>query len=98
MANPFAKTRDVENPYAIYKGYIDGIGEIQISSLRRFFSIKENLKVVKELANFLNIKNEIINSSGKLKKFSFMITGKLQNMSRAEAKSTIEKTSGKILS
>ena len=77
---------------------IDGIGEIQISSLRRFFSIKENLKVVKELANFLNIKNEIINSSGKLKKFSFMITGKLQNMSRAEAKSTIEKNSGKILS
>ncbi len=77
---------------------IDGIGEIQIASLRRFFSIKENLKVVKELAKFLNIKNEVINNSGKLKKLSFMITGKLQNMSRAEAKSTIEKNSGKILS
>ncbi len=77
---------------------IDGIGEIQISSIRKFFSIKENLKVVKELSNLLNIQNETINSSGKLKNFSFMITGKLNNMSRAEAKSIIEKNSGKILS
>jgi hypothetical protein len=36
MANPFAKTRDVDNPYAIYKGYIDGIGEIEIRVLRRY--------------------------------------------------------------
>jgi hypothetical protein len=36
MANPFAKTRDVENPYAIYKGYIDGIGEIEIRVLKRY--------------------------------------------------------------
>ena len=77
---------------------IDGIGEIQISSIRKFFSIKENLKVVKELSNLLNIQNETVNSSGKLKNFSFMITGKLNNMSRAEAKSIIEKNSGKILS
>ena len=77
---------------------IDGIGEIQISSIRKFFSIKENLKVVKELSNLLNIQNETINNFGKLKNFSFMITGKLDNMSRAEAKSIIEKNSGKILS
>ncbi len=77
---------------------IDGIGEIQISSIKKFFSIKENLKVVKELSNFLNVENETSNNSGKLKNFSFMITGKLENMSRAEAKSIIEKNSGKILS
>jgi NAD-dependent DNA ligase (contains BRCT domain type II) len=77
---------------------IDGIGEIQISSIKKFFSIKENLTVVKELSFYLNIKNEVINNSGKLKNLSFMITGKLQSISRAEIKSIIEKNSGKILS
>ena len=77
---------------------IDGIGEIQISSIKKFFSIKENLKVVLDLSNYLNIENETSNNLGKLKNFSFMITGKLENMSRAEAKSIIEKNSGKILS
>ncbi len=77
---------------------IDGIGEIQIMSIKKFFLVKENLKVVKDLSNFLNIENEISNNSGKLKSLSFMITGKFENMSRAEAKTVIEKNSGKILS
>ncbi len=77
---------------------IDGIGEIQISSIKKFFSIKENLLVLKELSNYLTIKNEIANDKGKLKDLNFMITGKLNNMSRAEVKSIIEKNSGKILS
>tara|TARA_Y100000590_G_scaffold282886_1_gene318222 strand:- start:607 stop:2628 length:2022 start_codon:yes stop_codon:yes gene_type:complete len=77
---------------------IDGIGEIQISSFKKFFSIKENLKVVKDLSNCLNVNNEEINNLGKLKNFSFLITGKLESMSRAEVKSIIEKNSGKMLS
>ncbi len=77
---------------------IDGIGEIQISSIKNFFSIKENLKVIKELSNHLNIQNEEIYKDGKLKNLSFLITGKLEDMSRAEVKSIIEKNSGKILS
>ena len=35
---------------------------------------------------------------GKLKNKSFLITGKLQNMSRSEAKEKIENNSGKIVS
>tara|TARA_Y100001970_G_scaffold260043_1_gene341699 strand:- start:6544 stop:8565 length:2022 start_codon:yes stop_codon:yes gene_type:complete len=77
---------------------IDGIGEIQISSIKKFFSTKENLKVIKELSNFLNIEEETMNETGKLTNLSFMITGKLESMSRAEVKSIIEKNSGKILS
>ena len=56
------------------------------------------MKVVKDLSNCLNIDNEVINNLGKLKNFSFLITGKLESMSRAEVKSIIEKNSGKILS
>ena len=94
-----------ENFFKIDKKYdfqtfinIDGIGEIQISSLRNFFLLKENIKVVRELSNYLNIENETVNNSGKLKNFCFLITGKLENMSRAEVKAIIEKNAGKILS
>jgi len=77
---------------------IDGIGEIQILSIKKFFSKNENLEVVKELSKFLDIQNEIVNKSGKLNNLNFMITGKLEKMSRAEAKTIIENNSGKILS
>ena len=94
-----------ENFIKINKNYnfktflsIDGIGEIQISSIRKFFSMKENLKVIKELSDLLDIYEEKTQETGKLNKLCFMITGKLDNMSRAEAKSIIEKNSGKILS
>ncbi len=95
----------IENFIKIDKNYdfssfenIDGIGEIQISSIKKFFLIKENLKVVKDLSKFLNIKTEVTNENGKFKNLNFMITGKLENMSRAEAKSIIEKNSGRIVS
>ena len=37
-------------------------------------------------------------TAGKLKNKTFMITGKLENISRAEAKSLIEKNAGRIVS
>ena len=39
-----------------------------------------------------------INKNGLLKDKTFMLTGKLDGMSRAEAKSLIEQNSGKIIS
>ena len=66
--------------------------------MKKFFSIKENLKVIRELSNNLNIINEVLNENGRLKNLSFLITGRIENMSRAEIKSIIEKNSGRILS
>ncbi len=77
---------------------IDGIGETQITSLKNFFINKNNLKVVNELFAIMNIKNIKQNNEGKLRNKSFMFTGKLTNISRAEAKSLTEQNSGKILS
>ena len=77
---------------------IDGIGETQIKSLKNFFSNKTNKKIINELKNILKISRSLIKKEGKLLNKTFLITGKLNNMSRAEAKSTIEKNSGKILS
>ncbi len=77
---------------------IDGIGETQIKSLKNFFSEKSNINIVIELSSILSIENHKINKNGILKGKSFMFTGKLNGISRAEAKSLIEKNSGKTLS
>ena len=78
---------------------IDGIGETQVNSIKNFFSNKVNLKVLDELQNILNIKDKSIDKkNGILKKQTFMITGKLNKISRAEAKSLIEENSGTIVS
>ena len=78
---------------------IDGIGETQINSIKNFFSNKTNLEVLKKLEKILKIQNSIaLTKDGPLKDKSFMITGKLNGISRAEAKSLIEKKSGTIIS
>ena len=78
---------------------IDGIGETQIKSIENFFSNKINLQILSELKKILKISNAAtINQSGILKNKTFMLTGKLREMSRAEAKSLIEQNSGKIIS
>ena len=77
---------------------IDGIGETQINSLQKFFSNQLNIDVLEDLKKILNIQNENLNKSGILKNKTFMFTGKLIGISRAEAKSLIEKNSGTTLS
>ena len=78
---------------------IDGIGVTQIQSIKKFFLNKTNLIVLFELNKNLSIKNMLsINNDGLLKNKTFLITGKLNGISRAEAKSLIEKNSGKIIS
>ena len=78
---------------------IDGIGETQIKSLKKFFLNVTNLKVINDLHKILKINNAIENKKdGILNNKTFMFTGKLQGISRAEAKSLIEKSSGTIIS
>ena len=78
---------------------MDGIGETQIKSIKDFFSNKKNYQIVFELHKILKIKDaQIIKADGKLKNKTFMLTGKLLNMSRSEAKSLIENNSGYVVS
>ncbi len=78
---------------------IDGIGPTQIQSIKNFFLNKANLNVLFKLNRNLLIKNVIAtNNDGLLKNKTFMLTGKLYGISRAEAKSLIEQNSGKIIS
>ncbi len=77
---------------------IDGIGDTQISSLKKYFDNNTNLKVIEKLSSILIISSIKLNKKGKLSNNTFMFTGKLLNMSRAEAKSLIEKNSGSVVS
>ncbi len=88
-----------ENKYIDHLLNIDGIGPTQIQSIRNFFLNKTNLNIISELSKDLSIANVLpINNEGMLKNKTFMLTGKLNGISRAEAKSLIEQNSGKIIS
>jgi DNA ligase (NAD+) len=78
---------------------IDGIGETQIQSIKKFFSLKINRLILKELDQLLQIESlKKITNDGLLKGKTFMFTGKLLNISRSEAKNLIEKNSGSLVS
>ena len=78
---------------------IDGIGETQISSIKNFFLNTVNVTVLNELNKILDIKDaKLKKTNGLLNNKTFMLTGKLEGMSRAEAKSLIEENSGSIVS
>tara|TARA_B100000902_G_C26881728_1_gene702966 strand:- start:94 stop:693 length:600 start_codon:yes stop_codon:yes gene_type:complete len=78
---------------------IDGMGETQINSMKSFFSNQTNLKVIKDLSKLISIEDNVnFKKNGPLKNKAFMFTGKLKDISRAEAKSLIENNSGSIVS
>jgi DNA ligase (NAD+) len=87
-----------ENKYIDDLSNIDGIGPTQIQSIKKFFLNKTNLKVLNELNKKISVLSVVSsNDNGLLKNKTFMLTGKLNNISRIEAKSLIEKNSGKII-
>jgi DNA ligase (NAD+) len=78
---------------------VDGIGETQVNSIKNFFSNKVNTSILIELGEILNIRDRLIEKKdGLLKNRTFMLTGKLNGISRAEAKSLIEENSGTTVS
>ena len=78
---------------------IDGIGETQLKSVNNFFNNEVNLNILEELQKILIIRNATnIDKNGLLKEKTFMVTGKLNGISRAEAKSLIEENSGTSVS
>ncbi|MDC0326815.1 NAD-dependent DNA ligase LigA, partial [Candidatus Pelagibacter sp.] len=78
---------------------IDGIGQTQLNSIKSFFKNDDNLIILNELKRILIIKDATIqNKNGLLKDKTFMLTGKLIGISRAEAKSLIEENSGTSVS
>ena len=93
----FKKLSNGENK--IYKDLIqlDGIGETQLSSLKKFFDNKINNYVFLSLISILGISDFIHSNQGKFNNQTFMFTGGMSKMSRSEAKKIIENEGGKVL-
>ena len=88
-----SNNKNIDNLYNI-----NGIGNTQIQSITKFFLNKTNLNVLSKLEKNLKIQNMVlIDNKGLLNNKTFMLTGKLNGVSRAEAKSLIEQNSGKII-
>jgi DNA ligase (NAD+) len=78
---------------------IDGIGKTQLQSIKNFFNNKVNLNILKDLQKILEIKDVVTkDKNGLLNEKTFMVTGKLNGISRAEVKSLIEENSGSSVS
>tara|TARA_B110000459_G_scaffold200253_1_gene248415 strand:- start:250 stop:753 length:504 start_codon:yes stop_codon:yes gene_type:complete len=96
-ADNFFRLSDSKNIESLLN--IDGIGSTQILSIKKFFLNKTNINVLTDLEKNLKIERIVLTSNlGVLNNKTFMLTGKLNGISRAEAKSLIEKNSGKIIS
>ena len=78
---------------------IDGIGETQVTSIKNFFSNSTNLEILNELEKILVINDAVSKiKKGLLKGKTFLVTGKLNGISRAEVKSLIEDNAGTTVS
>ena len=78
---------------------IDGIGNSQTESLKKFFSNNQNLKITLKLINILNIKNyKYLKNKTPISGKLIMCTGGFVNKSRSELKSLAEGMGAKIVS
>lgn len=75
------------------------VGEVMAESIISFIKSPEVIKLIEELKN-LGVEPYWVEEKieGPLKNLSFVITGKLPDISREEAKNKIERAGGKVLS
>ena len=78
---------------------IDGLGPKAISSIREYFSHKDNIKSIKNLQKFIKIKDPVKNQNNSFfNNKSLVFTGSLSSLSREEAKYLAKINGAKILS
>ena len=93
----FIKLKDPKNSDELLT--IDGIGETQVNSIKKFFHNNTNFIVLKKLCDLLDFEKNIDQKkNGIFSEKTIMFTGKLEKLSRAEAKSLVENNGGKIIS
>lgn len=73
---------------------IHGVGSIMVADIRSF--IHQNQNDIQELATYFTFSRPTVSSGGPLDSEIIVFTGKLQTMSRAEAKSKAERLGAKV--
>ena len=76
---------------------VDGIGPTVAESIIRFFEQKRNRRIIDQiLAGGVKLEASAPKRAGKLDGRVFVLTGKLENYSRSQAKALIEAAGGKV--
>ena len=76
---------------------IEGFGTIMAQSVVDYFSLLENRRLIEKFKNIgINVKSTEEKESNILSGFTFVLTGTLQNFTREQATSLIEKNGGKV--
>ncbi len=100
--NFFGLLRDLNSSESKYRDElqsIDGIGNSQIESLKKFFSNNQNLRIVSRLVSILRIKDyKYLKKKTPISEKLIMFTGTFVNNSRSELKFLAESMGAKIVS
>jgi DNA ligase (NAD+) len=76
---------------------VDGIGPIVAASITQFFKQKRNRQIIEQLlASGIKLKTAASKPAGKLDGCIFVLTGKLEEFTRPQAKALIETAGGKV--
>ena len=76
---------------------VDGIGPTVAESIVRFFEQKHNRRIIDQmLASGVKLETARPKKTGKLNGQVFVLTGKLENFTRSQAKTLIEAAGGKV--
>ncbi|MAH54110.1 MAG: NAD-dependent DNA ligase LigA [Pelagibacteraceae bacterium] len=98
----FGLSRDLNSSESKYRDElqsIDGIGNSQIESLKKFFSNNQNLRIVSRLVSILRIKDyKYLKKKTPISEKLIMFTGTFVNNSRSELKFLAESMGAKIVS
>ena len=89
--------QDREGPAFTALVDIDGLGDAVANSLADFFAEEHNLSVVEGLLAELNVQDaEVVESGSPVTGKTVVFTGKLEKMSRSEAKAMAERLGAKV--
>jgi len=77
---------------------IEGVGEVLAKEVSSWFSMKENITLLKQLLPHMSFEPEGGRREGMLSEKTFVITGTLRNYSREQARDAIESLGGRVSS
>jgi DNA ligase (NAD+) len=95
LANHFGSLKKLSHATLDELSEIDGVGEIVAESILGWFADEDNLKLLDKFKS-LGVEPVFTQKSGKLTGKNFVITGKLESMSRDEAAEKIRALGGKF--
>lgn len=95
LANHFGSLEKLSQATFDELSQIDGVGEIVAESILGWFADQDNLKLLDKFKS-LGVKPIFTPKTGKLQGRSFVITGKLESMSRDQAAERIRALGGKF--